>query len=294
MAEKRWDVFISYKRESDQSDANMLCDALEKAGVKCWIAPRDVAVTQQAITRTGAMARAGYDDAIPFAIEKSRAIVVMVSSGAMTSDHIKNEINLAQDEGIPFFTVRVEDVPLTGSFKYHLERYQWEDCFDRSNSRRFQRVVNRVTSLVGHATTELDEETGNTELEQRAVGPRGSQVRQKFRKGRSAQTVDEQHSFTSAPQDTQATYIDTSEQSPMVGRRSWPGASDQVIETINRVLGAAAERFDGLSVTNSKNYGAFQWRGIQNQNGLVLPSKGAVLPDGYQAATIARMGQSAQ
>jgi len=69
MAEKRWDVFISYKRESDQSDASILCDALEKAGVKCWIAPRDVAATQRAINQTGEMAGAGYDDAIPVAIK---------------------------------------------------------------------------------------------------------------------------------------------------------------------------------------------------------------------------------
>ena len=38
-----------------------------------------------------------------------------------------------------------------------------------------------------------------------------------------------------------------------VRRETWPAASDQVIETINRVLGAVAERFDGLSLTNTKN-----------------------------------------
>lgn len=39
-----------------------------------------------------------------------------------------------------------------------------------------------------------------------------------------------------------------------VDRCSWPAASDDVIGTINRVLGAAAERFDGLSLTSTKNY----------------------------------------
>ena len=96
--------------------------------------------------------------------------------------------------------------------------------------------------------------------------------------------------------DRTATYIDVGEQAPIVDRRSWPGASDQVIETINRVLGAAAERFDGLSLTKTKNYftAHFGGEGSQNQDGLVLPSKGPVLPSGYQAAPIARMGQSAQ
>ena len=39
-----------------------------------------------------------------------------------------------------------------------------------------------------------------------------------------------------------------------VRRETWPATSYPVIETINRVLGAVAERFDGLSVTNTKNY----------------------------------------
>ena len=69
------------------------------------------------------------------------------------------------------------------------------------------------------------------------------------------------------PSDRTATYIDAGEQALMVDRRSWPGASDEVIKTINRVLGAAAERFDGLSVTNSKNYftAHFSGKHIQRQ-----------------------------
>ena len=43
-------------------------------------------------------------------------------------------------------------------------------------------------------------------------------------------------------------------QRPMLERRSWPGASEQVIKAIDRILGAVAERFDGLSLTNTKNY----------------------------------------
>jgi TPR repeat protein len=39
-----------------------------------------------------------------------------------------------------------------------------------------------------------------------------------------------------------------------VRRETWPAASCPVIETINRVLRAAGERFDGLTLTNTKNY----------------------------------------
>ena len=67
------------------------------------------------------------------------------------------------------------------------------------------------------------------------------------------------------PSDRTATYIDAGEQALMVDRRSWPGASDEVIKTINRVLGAAAERFDGLSVTNSKNYFTAHFSGEESR-----------------------------
>ena len=37
-----FDVFISYSHQ-DKAAADAACSALESAGVRCWIAPRDVA-----------------------------------------------------------------------------------------------------------------------------------------------------------------------------------------------------------------------------------------------------------
>lgn len=39
MTEKHWDVYVSYKNNPDGEVALNLVEALEKAGLKCWIAP---------------------------------------------------------------------------------------------------------------------------------------------------------------------------------------------------------------------------------------------------------------
>lgn len=149
MVEKLWDVFISYKSGADQASAFGLVAALEEKQIKCWIAPRDIPATTSEIVSRGLMARAGYDDAIPFALEHSLAMVVMVSAGAMTSDHVKDEINLAKDGGLGFFPVRIEEVALQNSFRYHLGRAQWNDCFDPTIEPRFAKVVADIQTYIG-------------------------------------------------------------------------------------------------------------------------------------------------
>ncbi len=63
------DVFISYAT-SDKTIADAVCHALEAAGVRCWIAPRDIP--------PGADRR----EAIATAIGASRVVVVVFSSHA--------------------------------------------------------------------------------------------------------------------------------------------------------------------------------------------------------------------
>ena len=98
------------------------------------------------------------------------------------------------------------------------------------------------------------------------------------------------------PSDRTAIYIDAGEKAPMVDRRSWPGASDQVIETINRVLGAAAGRFEGLSLTETKNYftAHFSGEGSRTRTDWCFHPKAQFFLVDIRQPPIARMGQSAQ
>jgi TIR domain len=73
------DVFISYASQ-DAAVANAVVEALERQGIRCWIAPRDVVPGEF------------YADAIVHAIDAVQALVLVLSQNAAVSHHILREI----------------------------------------------------------------------------------------------------------------------------------------------------------------------------------------------------------
>jgi len=76
------DVFISYAI-ADKLTADAACAALESAGIRCWIAPRDV------------LPGMDYAEAIIEAIEKCRGMLLIFSSNANRSNQVKREVERA-------------------------------------------------------------------------------------------------------------------------------------------------------------------------------------------------------
>ena len=66
------DVFISHAHK-DKKIADAICEKLESAGVRCWIAGRDISPG------------ADWTEATRRAIESSRAMVLVFSENANTS-----------------------------------------------------------------------------------------------------------------------------------------------------------------------------------------------------------------
>jgi hypothetical protein len=87
------DVFISYASQ-DAAVANAVVVALERDGMKCWIAPRDVT--------PGAF----YADAIVHAIDASSTVVLIMSQSAVASPHILREIERASSKRHPVVSLR--------------------------------------------------------------------------------------------------------------------------------------------------------------------------------------------
>ena len=106
------DVFISHASE-DAPVAAEVCTLLEARGVRCRIAPRDVA------------AGAVWDEAILDAIEQSRAFLLILSKNANDSQFVKNEVNRAFSERKPIVTFRLEDVAPGRSLQLYLARRHW-------------------------------------------------------------------------------------------------------------------------------------------------------------------------
>jgi TolB-like protein/Flp pilus assembly protein TadD len=105
-------VFISYASQ-DVAVADAIVQALERHGLKCWIAPRDV--------KAGAL----YADAIVRAISGAKAFVVVLSESAIASSHVGKEVERASSKKRPIIALRIDAAPLTPAFEYFLSESQW-------------------------------------------------------------------------------------------------------------------------------------------------------------------------
>jgi TolB-like protein len=106
------DVFVSYASH-DAAEAQKACAALEAAGFKCWIAPRDVV--------PGTL----YADGIVGAIDESRILVLILSKDAVASAHVGKELERATSKRHPIIALRLDTAPLTRAFEYFLNESQW-------------------------------------------------------------------------------------------------------------------------------------------------------------------------
>jgi TolB-like protein len=109
------DAFISYASH-DAAVAIALVEALESAGVTCWIAPRDV--------RAGAL----YADAIVRAISSATAFVLVLSESSIDSSHVSKEIERASSKKRPIIALRIDAAPLTPALEYFLSESQWVEA----------------------------------------------------------------------------------------------------------------------------------------------------------------------
>jgi adenylate cyclase len=107
-------VFVSYASQ-DAAVANSVVEVLETAGLRCWIAPRNVV--------PGSL----YADEIIGAINDAEAVVLVVSEHAIASPHVGKEIERASSKRRRIITLRADSAPLTRAFEYFLSESQWID-----------------------------------------------------------------------------------------------------------------------------------------------------------------------
>ena len=102
-----FDAFISYSHV-DKRLADASCAVLEAAGIRCWIAPRDIGPGQE------------WAEAIITAIDRCSVMVLIFSRDANESSQIRREIERAVHNSVPIVPVRIEDAEPTGSLTYFL------------------------------------------------------------------------------------------------------------------------------------------------------------------------------
>jgi TolB-like protein/Flp pilus assembly protein TadD len=105
-------VFVSYASQ-DATVAHSVVAAMERAGLKCWIAPRDVT--------PGTL----YADEIVRAINEAEVVVLVLSEQAVASPHVGKEIERASAKRRRIIALHTDSAPLTRAFEYFLSESQW-------------------------------------------------------------------------------------------------------------------------------------------------------------------------
>lgn len=106
------DVFISHSSK-DHEIAERICMELEKKGVICWMAPRDIAPGEE------------WARAINTAITSSSAFIIIYSKNSAASTQVPKEIGLAGAKNSYIIPYKIDDTKLTDEFEYYLLGSHW-------------------------------------------------------------------------------------------------------------------------------------------------------------------------
>lgn len=123
-----FDAFISYGNH-DRHVAENLCAFLEGRGLRCWIAPRNIT------------SGSNYAGEITRALKSSKAIVVICSREACQSNHVKNEVTVAFNQGIRILPYCLSDNPFDDDLEYYLSSKQQIRSSGNSN-KDFEQILN--------------------------------------------------------------------------------------------------------------------------------------------------------
>ena len=155
-------AFISYASE-DRDAAFEVVDRIEEAGLKCWVAPRDVRAGQD------------YGAEIIRGIEQSDAIVLVLSGHSNESKFVKAEVERAYSKDKTVFPVRIEDVMPASHLGLFVSSSHWVDAFQGNLDDHFTTLINEISALGDRGTVEADA-TGSEPVKRSKLGKSRSPV----------------------------------------------------------------------------------------------------------------------
>jgi alpha-tubulin suppressor-like RCC1 family protein len=138
------DVFISHSSK-DKTIADAVCAGLEKKGIKCWIAPRNINPGQE------------WAEAIVKAVKSSRAMVLVFSDNANHSKDVAKEILLAINSDIEILPLKIEAAEPKDTMQYYLADCTWLDAAEKPLKEIMQDLLDVIRPVV------LEEPVGTEE-----------------------------------------------------------------------------------------------------------------------------------
>lgn len=124
-------AFISYASQNKETAFDIV-NSLEKRGMKCWVAPRDVRPGED------------YPAEIIRGIERSNCLVLVLSEAANNSKFVRREVERAVNYGKPIFPIRIEDVLPSTSLELLVSTTHWIDAWTGSLFDHVDKLVHQL------------------------------------------------------------------------------------------------------------------------------------------------------
>lgn len=132
--------------------ADAICERLESAGLRCWIAPRDISMGDD------------WTKAIRNAIESARALVLVFSENANAAPHVEREVANAFYTGRIIIPFRLTTVLPRREFLFYLGDAYWFDAVGPPGEQNLEAFSVRINGLlVGRATSGKDRQLQSVE-----------------------------------------------------------------------------------------------------------------------------------
>ena len=164
MSDASHDVFISYSSK-DKATADAVCALLERDGVKCWIAPRDITVGQE------------WAGSIVDAISAAKVFILLFSEASNASAQVRREVERAAHNELPILPFRLDNVAPSPTLEFFLSTPHWLDAFGPPLERHIARLSAATRRLLASdapitASRPVDHATAREHVVQARAVPR--------------------------------------------------------------------------------------------------------------------------
>ena len=135
-------VFVSHSHK-DAPAAALIVEALEKRGVTCWMAPRDVAPG------------GSYAESILNAIESANCFVLIYSEHSNVSSHVLREVERALKFELNIVPIRFDDSAPSKSLDYLLATVHWLAIAPDSRDRSIVKAAEQIAGSLAKSQNAL-------------------------------------------------------------------------------------------------------------------------------------------
>ena len=118
--------------------ARQVVEVLEAAGRTCWIAPRDIPPGAE------------FTSAILEALAEAPVVVLVFSTAANDSPHVRRELETTVGQDTPLLPVRIEDVEPSPSLRYFIGTSQWLDTVGVQPATWGPLLIAGIARAIGH------------------------------------------------------------------------------------------------------------------------------------------------